>query len=104
MTKSIHFADTVRVLHVSRLHCTAYGNPMSLYLFQRVNTPEQAQSLDTFEAKNESNSYALCNLRPGDTVKLKYRRRGKSWDFVAVDYVPSSDSRFPTAYDELKTK
>lgn len=77
---------------------------MALYVFQRVNTIEQQNELDTFEAKNKPNSYALYNLRKWDIVKLKYRRRGKSWDFVAVDYVESHDPRFPNAFDELKTK
>lgn len=95
--KTTYFTNTVRVLHVSPQKCTAYGNPTSLYIFQRI---ENLDNLNTFEAKNEPNSDALCNLRQGDIVKLLYRRRGKSWDFLAVDYVDYRDPRFPTAFAE----
>lgn len=62
---------------------------MRKYTFQRVNTPEQTETLDVFQAKNEPNTYTFCNLRQGDTVQLEYRRRGKSWDFVATNYTAS---------------
>ena len=86
MSSKTIFTDKVRVLHITPLKCTAYGNPMRNYIFQRVNTIEQIDALDTFEAKNEPNSYNLVNLNKGDIVELQYRRRGKSWDFVAISY------------------
>ena len=99
--KTPHFVDTVKVLHISPQKPTKYGIPTKLYIFQRI---ENLDNLNTFEAKNVPNQYELCNLKQGDVVKLLYRRRGKSWDFLAVDYVDSRDPAFPTAFAEYVRK
>ena len=106
--KTPHFVDTVKVLHISPQKPTKYGIPTKLYIFQRI---ENLDNLNTFEAKNVPNQYgekryiiAPKDLKQGDVVKLLYRRRGKSWDFLAVDYVDSRDPAFPTAFAEYVRK